>query len=71
MGGRSLCDKDQFAAATAAPLWGLANSGWKQESQRTISSLASVELPTWQCCSAPSRAVKMRAVTEWAQVTRS
>ena len=42
---------------------------WKRASQRTISARASAELATWQCCSAPSRAVKMRAVTERAHVS--
>jgi hypothetical protein len=26
-------------------------------------------VPSWQCCSAPSRAVNIRVVTEWAQTS--
>jgi hypothetical protein len=55
--------------AVAADAGTSRRSGWKRDSQRTISSRASAELPTWQCCSPPSRAVKTLAVIEPAQTS--
>jgi len=67
-----ICSSDAGEAqpAGAADL-GTSISGWKRDSHRTISSRAKAEFPTWQCCSAPSRAVNVRAVTDWAQTSSS
>jgi len=50
VGGRSVQMSWQSYAAAVPSLPGIPIPAWNRESQRMISSRASAELPTWQCC---------------------